>query len=798
MPVPFGISVGDCIAVSILIKDAIKAIDSIHGSASEYQSVIRELWALDRALLEVVSLAESFETTVELNALSHTARRIAEQCRVCIVRFLDKIRKYEGSLREGGTRNKVRDGWKKVTWGLGMKGDLESFRAEVNAFCSAINMLLITASVSLTKLNDKNLGKRMEDANRSQESTAGEQMVILGQMKVAIDKHTSALQVQQRTTTSLAERMKYLLTLGTELKSFMTRIWTLSFQSYKILIELQTRVPPEFEPCWIQEPLILTDALGRTAPLHLELINNWDVLEAVLDARFKNLPGESKVKQREYALQDRISNRDVKRNDTFESSFLPGRKLDMSIVFTKRISSGNSCPSCKMESNEATSETRICSGCGMWFQRIEEIVEDPVVELQHASQTRPFNTSLYASADPDQEEAIVLESSIPCSSRKRKSSVVIVEDDISLFKRVRLLQRKYVGKVGSLHPGQNQPSVYAWQISTKLKAPSTYVDNLMFQVIHTQRHLSVTKSLTGDEIIGPSVPSVYMLFNQPGPSTRNPSTLTEMMECYATLLSARGFCLIPEKLSSFMCMYRFVQWQISPSYEAYQALHNWQVPEPSQLTIPHPAWMDLPPWGSFRDRVVRNQERYDNVEFQYDYATNLSVNFPHDPMKALVFKDGQIVISPMLETHLSDISNMSMQKPFAVKYPELHDLQHVRPNLAAWPKPVLYTYTKRFKTNDAMLQHQRDSPRHIDTPQVPQRTLNPHELVQRLSLQDEETNHCFIPFSGGGLTTPFAVPSLVPEQVTAGEIDVAKGTKKKRKKTGKGNILKMGPGGGST
>lgn len=31
-----------------------------------------------------------------------------------------------------------------------------------------------------------------------------------------------------------------------------------------------------------------------------------------------------------------------------------------------------------------------------------------------------------------------------------------------------------------------------------------------------------------------------------------------------------------------------------------------------------------------------------------------------------------------------------------------------------------------------------------------------------------------------------------------GEIDVAKGTKKKRKKTGKGNVLKMGPGGGLT
>ena len=84
--------------------------------------------------------------------------------------------------------------------------------------------------------------------------------------------------------------------------------------------------------------------------------------------------------------------------------------------------------------------------------------------------------------------------------------------------------------------------------------------------------------------------------------------------------------------------------------------------------------MDLPPWGKFRDMVIENQDRYDNVEFQNDYASNLSVNFPHDPMKALIFNEGQIFVSPMLDRHLSDISNMSMKKPFADKYPEFRDV----------------------------------------------------------------------------------------------------------------------------
>ena len=221
---------------------------------------------------------------------------------------------------------------------------------------------------------------------------------------------------------------------------------------------------------------------------------------------------------------------------------------------------------------------------------------------------------------------------------------------------------------------QTQPSIYAWQISTKLKAPITHVDQLMFSVIHCQRHLAITSDLTGEDLLGPSFPSVHLLFNQPGPKETAPSNLTEVMARYSAVLSRRGFALIPEKLASFMCMYRFVQWQISPNYQTYQALHDWQAPRPSQLLVPHPAWMDLPPWGKFREKVIENQDVYDNLEFQNCYASNLSVNFPDDPMKALIFKDGQIMVSKELDRHLSDISNMSMKRPFADKYPEFRNV----------------------------------------------------------------------------------------------------------------------------
>jgi len=147
MPVPFGFSVGDFISVCILIKDVVQALDSSSGSSAEYQEVIRELWALDRALLEVVNLAQNFEMTVELNALSHTARRTADQCLHCIKAFMVKIQAYQKPLSEGSSRNLLRDVKGKMTWALLKRDDLQKFRTEINAHSSAINMLLITASV---------------------------------------------------------------------------------------------------------------------------------------------------------------------------------------------------------------------------------------------------------------------------------------------------------------------------------------------------------------------------------------------------------------------------------------------------------------------------------------------------------------------------------------------------------------------------------------------------------------------------------------------------------------------------
>jgi hypothetical protein len=158
------------------------------------------------------------------------------------------------------------------------------------------------------------------------------------------------------------EYRTYFFKLGTDLKTLMMKIWNLNFKTYNAVVDLQTRIPKEFGPCWIQEPVTFTDALDRVAPIHLELVNSWDVFESVLMARFKNLPGASKIPRREYALQDRRMKLDVERTRPFNSCFLPGRYFDMSMICKHNSKSNiaiNFCPSCTTPAHTAPeSETQ--------------------------------------------------------------------------------------------------------------------------------------------------------------------------------------------------------------------------------------------------------------------------------------------------------------------------------------------------------------------------------------------------------------------------------------------------------
>lgn len=149
MPITFG-AVGDIISVCLLVKDLVEALDKARGSEAEYQSLIRELWILDRVLLEIDLLTRTHGggATPELEALCETARKAVERCKELVGDFMKRIKKYRNSFDENKrTTNILKETAIKIRWHIGEKDEVEKFRVEIAGTSSSLQMLLATASV---------------------------------------------------------------------------------------------------------------------------------------------------------------------------------------------------------------------------------------------------------------------------------------------------------------------------------------------------------------------------------------------------------------------------------------------------------------------------------------------------------------------------------------------------------------------------------------------------------------------------------------------------------------------------
>ncbi|PVH89250.1 hypothetical protein DL98DRAFT_647802 [Cadophora sp. DSE1049] len=445
MPITFG-SVGDIISICLIVKDLVAALDDSRGSKAEYREVVRELYILDRALLEVDILSRTCERTPELVALCKTARQTAQNCRQCIETFTKKIKKYGTSLGEGSSRNILRDTVMKIRW-VSQKEDLEKFRAEVAAHSSSMNMLLATASVKLLQLNDHKLEAHVSASQQRSQS----QDVFISEVREQLRENNRLISAGNAIAKNLAVKLRldWFRQLGCELKLMMQRIFTLNVATYNAVLALKSGLPSHLERTLIQEPFILEDAIGRISPVHLQFISSWEAFDAVLELRFRLVQGYAKVKNQEYVLQEHATRREIRRHLPWEVSFLPGQRIVMALIFEdqeKTNSAQTTCPRCQSPSRGLQDSDIQCLSCDMWYRRITEYKDveppppPPPTRSFRLHKVR-FGQNPFAADVP-----VPLRSEGPTSNLPDKRKLATAEiqdlDDVSYFKRVRMISSK--------------------------------------------------------------------------------------------------------------------------------------------------------------------------------------------------------------------------------------------------------------------------------------------------------------------------------------------------------------------
>lgn len=78
---------------------------------------------------------------------------------------------------------------------------------------------------------------------------------------------------------------------------------------------------------------------------------------AVLRSNFvKVTSGAEKIDRGEFAIQDTATKREIDLSRDWEVCFLPGQKVDMSMIFSTSKDDGSTCPSCGENSTRGVDE----------------------------------------------------------------------------------------------------------------------------------------------------------------------------------------------------------------------------------------------------------------------------------------------------------------------------------------------------------------------------------------------------------------------------------------------------------
>lgn len=206
-------------------------------------------------------------------------------------------------------------------------------------------------------------------------------------------------------------------------------------------------------------------------------------------------------------------------------------------------------------------------------------------------------------------------------------------------------------------------------------APTCPLDGLLLDFL-AERKQRAAEGVSSQKLVGPAYPSVSSLLNPERSIYSHPvsKVFTDILSTFPDLSA------LPEQVAVLYIMFLIMRWQICPTQETFNRLPEWITPRPSQLFIPHPAWVDHLPWPRMRDRMVHLYPSIALENFFIPYTTTLSLNWPYDPSDTLLSlpDSDELSINPVFERHLRDLSNWSLGTAFAKAFPSLAETTRIK------------------------------------------------------------------------------------------------------------------------
>jgi len=322
MAVPFGFSVGDFIAVGTLVYDIIQAISEHKGGAADYRSFVSTLKSL-YSCTNVIK--DSLEKFTQDDSLIRGLMYEIRCCRYLINAFLDNTYKYTASLlprleaRKLGMK-RLKEVWLKVSWATFRKEDVQKLERDLQGHLSAL------------------------------------------QIYEAALQHSSLSRVEKSTVE---------ITLATR-KNEVTMM-----AIFDLLKSVCNMIPPQISDKMNErQPVFFEDALGRSIELPREFCISKEKFQRHLEILFEGMPGQDKVANREYQLEDATGMTAISA-DNWHLTVTAGARVAMILLFQLAFrgkgTASRICPRCKTINNDSNLQQGMteCFNCKLLFEIVD-------------------------------------------------------------------------------------------------------------------------------------------------------------------------------------------------------------------------------------------------------------------------------------------------------------------------------------------------------------------------------------------------------------------------------------------
>lgn len=324
MVFPFGVSVGDFVAVIELVHDVCQALKESAGSRSRFLRLVEEFEHLEEALLAVSRLTapEGFE---EQLAVIKTA---AARCEGVILAFLHKNSRFILAFEAEKSKQWWRSPLRKVEWQLYKRDDVEETYRSLQGHTAMIGLLLNAFHINCTYRAQMSWDHKTTALVQCFDKIDGQQTVMAGLFQTMLGAAATMRTEGEQQVGKIIELLNSILELQ----------------------KLSSSVPAQVLR---EQPVYFSDACGHLTTFDLSFIASEDAFLYVLQKRF-DPRGAKRIEKKQFALQDGKTKRDIDQGRGWKSWFWPGQSVEMSMIFADvERRETNSCPRCGCFSDSA-------------------------------------------------------------------------------------------------------------------------------------------------------------------------------------------------------------------------------------------------------------------------------------------------------------------------------------------------------------------------------------------------------------------------------------------------------------